>query len=99
MEAKYKIKSSVGNGYEFEGKYFTVKQAQRLADKQAKARNALDFAGKRTYWQRLADKQAKARNALDFAGKRTYWQGVVSIVTPDVSLKDETYFRVNLAGK
>ena len=76
MEAKYKIKSSVGNGYEFEGKYFTVKQAQRLADK-----------------------QAKARNALDFAGKRTYWQGVVSIVTPDVSLKDETYFRINLAGK
>ena len=83
MEAKYKIKSSVGNGYEFEGKYFTVKQAQRLADKQAKARNVLDFAGKRNYWQ----------------GKRTYWQGIVSIVTPDVSLKDETYFRINLAGK
>ena len=76
MEAKYKIKSSVGNGYDYEGKYFTVKQAQRLADK-----------------------EAKACNVLDFAGKRNYWQGVVSIVTPDVSLKDETYFRVNLAGK
>ena len=76
MEAKYKIKSSVGNGYDYEGKYFTVKQAQRLADK-----------------------QAKARNALDFTDKRTYWQGIVSIVTPDISLKDETYFRINLAGK
>ena len=76
MEAKYKIKSSVGDGYEFEGKYFTAKQAQRIADK-----------------------QAKARNAVDFADKRNYWQGIVAIVTPDVSLKDETYFRINLAGK
>ena len=76
MEAKYKIKASVGNGYEFEGKYFTIKQAQRMADK-----------------------QAQAHNALDFANKRNYWQGIVSIITPDVSLKDETYFRISLAGK
>ena len=37
MRTKYRIKDNVGNNYLFDGKFFTIDQAQRLADRIARA--------------------------------------------------------------
>ena len=50
MEAKYKIAEECGQGFMFEGRYFTRKQAQRLADNMAKKKNRVDFGGKKDFW-------------------------------------------------
>ena len=59
------------------------------------------FGGKtftRKQAQRLANQLAKKKNAMDFKDGRQFWQGVVTYVDPDISLRDEAYFRVNIAA-
>ena len=51
MEAKYRIAEDCGHGFMFEGRYFTRKQAQRLADRMAKRKNNIDFGGKKDFWR------------------------------------------------
>ena len=51
MSAMYKIADSIGHGFLFDGKAFTLAQAQRLADKWAKRKNEIDFQGKREFWR------------------------------------------------
>ena len=76
MEAKYRIAEDCGHGFMFEGRYFTRKQVQRLADR-----------------------MAKRKNNIDFGGKKDFWQGIVSLIDPSISMKSETYFRINIAGQ
>ena len=53
MEAKYRIAEECGQGFMFEGRYFTRKQVQRLADSMAKKKNRVDFGGKKTFGKAL----------------------------------------------